>query len=340
MAVPIITALKMWAGTLFTKDDWDFNFSQIVSWLADGNADLVVNTVKTTNGIDLDGAQISNLGAATTGSQAVTLDQANTLLNRTSYYYPFSVASGKVDSNGNAAYIQKDSDTQVTILAGNVNPDLVCILSDGTIESVTSNTVLTVPTANGTYHIIKEKEQPILITAGASNKVTVAKAYPSTPNIGDYFCDNSTVPFKGYKYTSSGWVETPFCWLGDVTVSSGAATVAQFPYNNNKFDVNKNSLELVYDVRNINYSSAVSISIPTSNNRYTVPYNGVYIGWGYANQSQISLVINNVTTDIVIRDRADGASYSNIFVPLSKGDVIYWTGTPTASALKFYRYKA
>ena len=45
MAVPVITALKMWAGTLFTKDDWDFNFSQIVSWLADGNADLVVNNI-------------------------------------------------------------------------------------------------------------------------------------------------------------------------------------------------------------------------------------------------------------------------------------------------------
>lgn len=245
MAVPIITALKMWAGTLFTKDDWDFNFSQIVSWLADGNADIVVNTVKTTNGIDLDGAQISNLGAATTGSQAITLDQANTLLNRTSYYYPFSVASGKVNSTGNAAYLQKDSNTQVTVLAGNINPDLVCILSDGTIESVTSNTVLTVPTANGTYHIIKEKEQPILITAGASNKVTVAKAYPSTPNIGDYFCDNSTVPFKGYKYTSSGWVETPFCYLGDVTVSSGAATVTQFPYNDNKYDVNRNNQAVI-----------------------------------------------------------------------------------------------
>ena len=254
MAVPIITALKMWAGTLFTKDDWDFNFSQIVSWLSDGTSDLVVNTVKTTNGLDLDGAQISNLGAATTGSQAITLDQANTILNRSSYYYPFSVASGKVDSNGDAAYLQKDSDTQITVLAGNINPDLVCILSDGTIESVTSNTVLTVPTANGTYHIIKEKEQAITITAGASNKVTVAKAYPSSPNIGDYFCNNSTVPFKGYKYTSSGWVETPFCWLGDVTVSSGAATVSQFPYNDNKYDVNRNNQAVVIEHYKNGYS--------------------------------------------------------------------------------------
>lgn len=247
MAVPIITALKMWAGTLFTKDDWDFNFSQIVSWLADGTSDLVVNTLKTTNGLDMDGAQISNLGAATTGSQAVTLDQANTLLNRTSYYYPFSVASGKVDSTGNAAYIQKDSDTQVTILAGNVNPDLVCILSDGTIESVTSNTVLTVPGTDGTYHIIKEKESAITITAGSSNKVTVSKAYPSSPNIGDYFCDNSVVPFKGYKYTSNGWESTEFCWLGDVTVSSGAATVTQFPYNDNYYDVNRNNQSVVIE---------------------------------------------------------------------------------------------
>lgn len=238
MAVPIITALKMWAGTLFTKDDWDFNFSQIVSWLADGTSDLVVNTLKTTNGLDMDGAQISNLGAATTGSQAVTLDQANTLLNRISYYYPFSVASGKVDSNGDAAYLQKDSNTQVTVLAGNTNPDLVCIMTDGTIESVTSNTVLTVPGTDGTYHIIKEKEAAIDITSGSSNVITVGKKFPSVNNIGDYFCDNSVVPFKGYKYTSNGWEATEFCWLGDVTVSSGSATVKTFQYNDNEFDLN------------------------------------------------------------------------------------------------------
>lgn len=273
MAVPIITALKMWAGTLFTKDDWDFNFSQIVSWLADGNADLVVNTIKTTNGLDLDGAQISNLGAATTGSQAITLDQATTILNRSSYYYPFSVASGKVDSNGEAAYLQKDSDTQVTVLAGNVNPDLVCIMSDGTIESVTSNTVLTVQVSDGTYHIIKEKEQAISITAGATGKVTVGKAYPASPNIGDYFCDNSVAPFKGYKYTSNGWEATEFCWLGDVSVSSGVATVKQFQYNDNKFDVTVyNSLWTMSDL---------TLSTSTAQGSYTLDFSSYLPNDGY-----------------------------------------------------------
>lgn len=246
MAVPSITDLKMWVGTLFTKDDWDFNFSKIVEWLSGGSGDLVVNSIKATNGLDMDGGQISNLGAATTGSQAVTLDQANTLLNRTSYYYPFSVASGKVDSEGKAAYLQ-NTDSQVTVLAGNVNPDLVCIMTDGTIESVTSNTVLAIPSTDGTYHIIKEKGQPILITAGSSGQVTVGQKPPTNHNVGDYFCDNSVVPFKGYKYTANGREATEFCWLGDVTVSSGTATINQFPYNENYFDVNRNNQAVIIE---------------------------------------------------------------------------------------------
>ena len=238
MALPSIADLKMWVGTLLTKDGWNYNFSQLVSWLADGTSDIVVNSIKSENGIDLDGSQISNLGAATTGSQAVTLDQATTLLNRTSFYYPFSVASGKVDNDGNSAYLQKDSDTQVTVLAGNVNPDLVCVQSDGTIESVTANTVLTVPVTDGTYHIIKEKEQSITLTSGSSNKVSIGKKFPSSQNTGDYFLDNSTVPFKGYKYGLSGWEEQAFCYIGSVTVSSGTATVKTFGYNNNRYNVN------------------------------------------------------------------------------------------------------
>lgn len=318
MAVPIITALKMWAGTLFTKDDWDFNFSQIVSWLSDGTGDLVVNTVKTTNGLDLDGAQISNLGAATTGSQAITLDQANTILNRTSYYYPFSVASGKVDSNGDAAYLQKDSDTQVTVLAGNVNPDLVCVCTDGTIESVTSNTVLTVSVNDGTYHIIKEKEQAISITSGSSGKVTVDKSFPTSPNIGDYYCDNSIVPFKGYKYGVSGWEETEFCWLGDVEVESGTATIKQFEYNNNLFDVNIKSLGLAAP----DYSNAADKTIDTS---YVADTDGYLYCYQYELRSSttLKLTINGFELTSYMPIGAVGGYWEtdHLFVRIAKGDV-------------------
>ena len=242
MAKPSISDLKMWVGNLFTKDDWDYNFSKITSWLSDGNGDLVVNSVQATNGLDMDGSQITNLAPATTGSQAVTLDQAETILNRTSYYYPFSIASGKIDASGNSAYLEKNSDTQVTVLAGNVNPDLVVIQSDATVESITSNVVLTVGTANGTYNIIKEKGQSPVITTGS---VTVGKVFPTSQSAGDYFLDNSIVPFVGYKYDAvEGWVNTTFCHLGFVKVASGVASVSPFDYNNNLFDLNIQSLEL------------------------------------------------------------------------------------------------
>lgn len=332
MALPSITDLKMWVGTLFTKDDWDFNFSQIVEWLAGGSGDLVVNSIKATNGLDMDGAQISNLGTATTGSQAVTLDQAQTLLNRTSYYYPFSVASGKVDANGSAAYLQKDSDTQVTVLAGNVNPDLVCIMSDGTIESVTSNTVLTVQSSDGTYHIIKEKEQAITITASAAGKVTVAKAYPTSPNIGDYFCDNSVVPFKGYKYTSNGWEATEFCWLGDVTVSSGTATVNQFQYNDNKFDVNIKSLYLLIP----DYKNGISVTLPVgSANKYTALYDGIYAIALQVIQGYKKVYVNSEEVG-QFGSGGDGSSLSTLFIPMKKGDKVYIDSNPYSTKISIF----
>ena len=324
MAIPVITALKMWVGTLFTKDDWDFNFSQIVSWLSDGNSDLVVNTVKATNGLDLDGAQITNLGTATSGSQAVTLDQATTLLNRTSYYYPFSVASGKVDSNGNAAYLQKDSDTQVTVLGGNVNPDLVCIQSDGTIESVTSNTVLTVPATDGTYYIVKEKGQSITITTGSANKITIDKKFPSSQNTGDYFLDNSVCPFVGYKYGISGWEETPFCYLGYVTVSSGVATVTTFIYNDNYFDVNRQNLDMLMP----DYTAGVSI---TSGN--AVPSDGIIVIDAACNQGYYRRV--NVNGTEIFSCGPDANTSVSASYPVSSGDVI----THNAASVYFYPLK-
>ena len=324
MALPSITDLKMWVGTLFTKDDWDYNFSKIVGWLSDGNGDLVVNSIKSTNGIDLDGAQISNVGAAETGSQAVNLDQALTLLNRTSYYYPFSVASGKV-TNGAAAYLQKDGNTQVTVLAGNVNPDLVCVQSDGTVESVTSDTVLTVPSSNGTYHIIKEKDEPITITGGAV-KVTISSTAPATPNVGDYWLDNSTVPFVGRK-SDGGWTNEdtikPFCYLGYVTVSSGTATVTTFNYNNNHFDVNIKSFDLLIP----NYKDKINITM-TAGNTYTATYPCVYVFNGYQANSWNGnrdgfLYLNNIKYGHVFAQ--DGYHQSvQIYLPLNKGDKIYW----------------
>ena len=324
MALPSLNDLKFWVGTLFTKDDWDYNFSKIVSWFSDGTADLVVNSVKSANGIDLDGGQITNLGPATSGSQAVNLDQATTLLNRTSYYYPFSIASGKVDSNGNGAYLQKDSDTQVTVLAGNTNPDLVCIQSDGTVESVTSNTVLTVPATDGKYHIIKEKGQSITLTAGSSNQLSVGFKFPTSQSIGDYFLDISAVPFQGYKYTVNGWENTPFCTLGYVTVSSGVASIFTRALNFNNYDVNNTSeartMVTDWGLPDLTAGTAITSGWVAPKNGWINAQIGTQTGMTYT-----TLGIDNVIT---LGNYTDDSHEAYTFFPISAGQTfLAYSGT-------------
>ena len=336
MALPSISDLKLWVGTLFTKDDWDFNFTKIVSWFSDGSADLVVNSIRSTNGIDLDGSQLTNVGTATSGSSAINLDQAQTLLNRTSYYYPFSLASGRVNSSGNSAFLQKDSDTQVTVLAGNTNPDLVVIQSDGTVESITSNYILTVETADGTYNIVKEKEGSPIITSG---EVTIGKTFPGSPNAGDYFLDNSIVPFVGYKYNAEGgWVNTPFCHLGYVTKTSGNATVYPFDYNNNRFDIN------IYNLTGFiepDYDNGIIHDIGSATSAtFTAPADGLI--WISVKSSGSGSISNaTINGNVVMQAKGIGSGYTHVnygtFL-VSKGDVIVLSSPASGDSDCGYRF--
>lgn len=97
----------------------------------------------------------------------------------------------------------------------------------------------------------------------------------------------------------------------------------------------------ILNIRNIDYSNGVSISTqPTSASKYTALADGVYVACVYLNQTESILYINNRATSYIQKDGADGQSYSNIYCPLSKGDVIYWDKTFTYHSAKFYSYKA
>ena len=337
MALPSIADLKMWVGSLLTKDDWNYNFSQLVSWLADGTSDIVVNSVKATNGIDMNGAQISNIGAATSGSQAINLDQAETLLNRSSNYYPFSVASGKVDVYGNSAYLAYES-SQIVVYGGNTNPDLVCVQSDGTIESVTSNTTLSKPAANGTYHIIKEKGQSITITASSSNKVTIGKVQPtSDTTVGDYFLNNSVIPFQGRKLTADGWEDVDFCYIGTATVDGDDVTLKTFDYNYNRFDVNiapESGVMLRPD-----YSKAIGVEYSSGD---AVGFNGwLGVDAKFSASSKIEkFCINNIPV-FIGRGGTDGGIVDACggVVLVSENDVITWELTygTSLNTVTFYK---
>lgn len=336
MALPSISDLKLWVGNLLTKNEWNYNFTKIVSWFSDGTADLVVHSITAENGIDLNGSRLTNVGAATSGTDAVNLDTAQSLLNQTSYYTSFSVASGKEDSSGNSAFLRKDSNTQVTILAGNTNPDLVICQSDGTVETLTSNVVLTVGASDDTYYIIKEKGQTPIITSGSFG---IGKVLPSSSlNAGDYFLDNSTVPFKGYKYNSlSGWVETAFCYLGKVEKTSGTATVTAVRYDDNSYNLNVYNAKIFPDYANG--------EAKTKNTEYTAPTNGYfYVCCSAWNGDSIkTVIINGVSFNILRVTTQHGDTSVNVaqatMFPLKKGDIYKYASSAGDIQLLFIPMK-
>lgn len=119
---------------------------------------------------------------------------------------------------------------------------------------------------------------------------------------------------------------------------SGTSTATTQTYGTNNTRIATTAF--TKSARNINWSSGISVAAPYSGNKYTAPYDGVYIGSTFLNQNFSNLFINNVSTKIITHDSADGASYSNIFVPLKQGDVIYWDKTLTSHDCSFYRYQA
>lgn len=228
MGLPSINDLRLWVGDKLSSVEWNFNLKTIVSWFSDGTADVNFNQVKVNAGLDLSGSKITNMAPGADGNSPITLDQAQTMLNATSNFYPYSIASGVVNSSGEPNYLQKDSDTQLTLLSGGINPDLTVVQSDGTIETLLSNTVLNIPAANGAYNIIKEKDSDPVVTSG---KVTKGKVFPTSPSSGDYFLNYSTYPYIGYKYNAvGGWGVAPFVHLGIVSKASGTATLQTFQY--------------------------------------------------------------------------------------------------------------
>lgn len=87
------------------------------------------------------------------------------------------------------------------------------------------------------------------------------------------------------------------------------------------------------------YSRRVNVPYPTYDTRFTAPTNGVYIATlGQQNRVEY-LYINGIKTDYALADGATGSTYSCFTVPLSKGDVIWWSGWGIELVSGFYPYK-
>lgn len=225
-----------------------------------------------TGALTLSGDPTSDLHAAT--KQYV--DNASPSFGGYGSAVCYTVMSAKQNASGYADFIQRDSDTQITILAGSSNPDMVVCYPDGSVETTTSDIVVSSGlSSDDTYILVKEKSNgtPVLVTT--SNSITEDISAPSSPSSGDYWLNIGVRPYKPYKHNGTSWVETQFVKLGEVTKTSGTlGTPISYAFNGIEcFESTGNFPSGDYAHYHNIGSSAISNAFAkcvTANNGYTI----------------------------------------------------------------------
>lgn len=201
MATPDRTDLIRWSGVKITNNDWDANFNQIADWLSDGNADLIVNTVKANSGFDANGGKITNVADGTASGDAVNYSQLLDTASAASAYTIYAVNSAARDANGNADFISKVSDTEIEF---DLSENISLTYCDGTRDSLSTLNNITGISADGTYTIYFEKGSGAVANA-TTNVFTEDVTFPSAPSTGDVHLDLSASSYLQYIYTGVAW---------------------------------------------------------------------------------------------------------------------------------------
>lgn len=139
-------------------------------------------------------------------------------------------------------YYQATVSTAINLCfkVGSTYPKLILTYADKSQEELTSLQNITGLSVNGTYTIIKEKNQnPIAVL---STKLTQGKVFPTNAAEGSYHCLTST-DLQTFKYVSNAWIETQYVPIGIAIVQGGVITLVKTnQYNQNGYNINKQTL--------------------------------------------------------------------------------------------------
>lgn len=202
------------------------------------------NTGASTINLDTLGVKdIKQIDGTALASGMMVANKEYTLLYNGTYFYLinptvaasiaqprlFAVNNAKVDSNGYANFSQKDSNTQITVLAGGSNPNLALTAYDGTSVTLTSDVVKSGLSTDGTFIMIYNLETAS-VDVISSSILTEGYASPSGGSDGDYYVRKN--PLITYKKVSGTWTAYKFVKLNQFTRSGGViGTITDYALN-------------------------------------------------------------------------------------------------------------
>lgn len=188
--------------------------TQRFTWLT------IKNTIKSWFSTVATSGNYSDLSGKPSLATVATSGEYNDLVNKPTSVLavPFVVNNAKTDSNGYADFLQKDSNSQITILAGGSNPNLEMTAYDGSRVILISNIIKTGLSTDGIFVLICNLETST-VDIVLSSTVTEGTVPPSGGSDGDYYVDIN--PLITYKKVSGVWTPYKFVKLGEFIRTAG-----------------------------------------------------------------------------------------------------------------------
>lgn len=303
MAITLTTFVP---GTKAKADEVNANFSTLKDAIEEKAA------------IDGDSSQTFAVANSTADSHAVNKSQLDYLSQNLTLEIKkagtkFCVKSGyTTDGKGD---LFSYSVLSVTPKIGGTYGSLVISDYEGTQTIITSTSSFSMSgKPNGTYNIFIKPDGTIYTL---SNKIYVQQARPSMSD-GDVWLDTSVEPLNCVKYDGTNDNEFLDVPLGYVVISNSAITTLEtFPFNQNGYDINSNTLKTFkYD-----YANPVTKSTGVT---YTAETDGLI----FARHANINDTIT-VTIDgfsITLGWSSSQGSGSSGLLPIAKGQTYLFSG--------------
>lgn len=230
MAIPSISDLKTYKGTLINNNDWNFNFNKLTNWLTDGTADLTFESFNANSDSSMGNAKITNLGDPDSSTDAANKGYVDNTAIPMGYLYGFAISINSTTPNtdldigigtcqsstNTLAIINSVSTTKrasVSWSAGTGNG----MLDTGTFASSTTYYLFAIAKADGTSDILcsTSPTNPVMptnytvyrqigiFTTDASTHIQLVYTNSALPNQLKYDFDNRISKSRQTTYTAA-----------------------------------------------------------------------------------------------------------------------------------------
>ena len=238
------------AGTKAKANEVNANFNAVVAAIDEIYAQILENSNNTNSNLDTLNNNINTVDTKLTN-----------FLDNFSNNVHFSVNKGKLDAQTGEPAILSANQTLITFDVSASNP-IYCTNYKGQTYKIEDIEDLYLPSlADGVYTIYVNSDGQIHYYP---LEYTCVAQLPDLPASDQVCVVTSEEPIKAYKYSGTQWEEFLDVPVGSFTISSSAISeITTFPYNQNGYNVNRNSFEESF-----------------TTNGWTKLPNGLIIQWG------------------------------------------------------------